>query len=147
MNKTLEKLIVAFPDWKEQLAKPSPDKEWEYSAVSPSGQASLVFSISDRLNIKFGKDNLEFFHVEEAIETLRDISNDILVSVGYYLDRGLASELGQKLPDGLPEYQGGGLVKSSEIPLKNSEWYFANKIKVMSWSGKLDSDKEAIYGQ
>lgn len=147
IKESLNKLIAAFPEWKDQLGKPCPEKEWEYSVESPSGQASLVFSISDRLSIKFSKERLEFFHAEEAIDTLRDIKNDNLVSVEYYLDRELATRLGQEPPEGLPPYQGGSLVNRDEIPMNNSDWYFANKIRVMSWSGKLDSDKEAVYGQ
>ncbi len=147
IKESLDKLIEAFPEWRDQLVKPSLGKEWERSVESPSGQASLVFSISDRLSIKFGKERLEFFHAEEAIDTLRDIKNDNLVSMEYYLDRELATRLGQEPPDGLPSYQGGSLVKGDEVPLNNSDWYFANKIRVTSWSGKLDSDKEAVYGQ
>ena len=148
IEETIAKLIKAFPDWKESLSKPhSPEKKWEYIVSSPSGKANLIITISDRLNIKFGKENLEFFHAEESLETLRNIINDNLVCVEYYLDFKLASELGQDTPEGIPEYQGGSLVKVDDIPSQNTDWYFANKIKVTSWQGNKDNDMVAIYGK
>ncbi|WP_445356278.1 hypothetical protein ACJJI5_11060 [Microbulbifer sp. EKSA008] len=147
IKETLNYLIDAFPGWEEQLSKSTPGKDGEFVVVSPKSEASLIFSISDRINIKFGRENLEFFHALESIETLKDIVSDNLVAIEYYCDRQLAERLGQDVPSGIPDYQGGDLVNPDTITNKNSDWYFANKLRVVSWSGSLDRDIEAVYGQ
>ncbi|WP_444912472.1 hypothetical protein [Microbulbifer sp. PAAF003] len=144
---TLDNLIEAFPEWKGDLSKSTPGKEWEFVVTSPESEAKLIFSISDRINIKFGRKNLEFFHASESIDTLKDIVSDDLVFIEYYCDKKLAETLGQDVPSGIPEYQGGDIVSPETITNKNTDWYFANKLRVTSWSGALDRDIEAVYGQ
>ncbi len=147
IKETLEYLIEAFPEWKGDLSKSTPGKEWEFVVTSPDSEATLIFSISDRINIKFGRKNLEFFHAPESIDTLKDIVSDDLVSIEYYCDKKLAEILGQDVPTGIPEYQGGDIVNPETITNKNTDWYFANKLRVTSWSGVLDREIEAVYGQ
>ncbi len=146
-HETIKYLIDCFPEWKGQLLKSTPGRDWEFIVVSPKSEAKLVFSISDRINIKYGRENLEFFHVIEAIDTLKYIVSDNLVSIEYYCDKKLAETLGQDVPSGMPVHQGGKLVPPDTVTDKNSDWYFANKLRVISWSGSLDRDIEAVYGQ
>lgn len=144
---TLDTLANTFPEWKEQLSKSTPNREWEYVVTSPNKMTKLVFSISDRLNVKFEKINLEFFHASEAISVLKEITSETLVYVEYVLDRNLAESLEQDVPIGIPEHQGSTLLVQSKIPTKNSEWAFANRIRTISWSGSFNKNFEAIYGK
>ncbi|NTS78810.1 hypothetical protein HR060_18370 [Catenovulum sp. SM1970] len=139
----LDELKRSFPDWKFQHSK---DKDWLYEVLSPNDKSKLVFSYYDRLNIKFGKENLEFFHVPDSIDTLEKIKSEKLVYIEYILDRELAMQHSFEVPDGLPELQGCALIDSSEIPQSNDEYYFANKIRITSWLGTYNSEKIAKYG-
>jgi hypothetical protein len=147
MEEILKELIAEFPEWSEEFSAPAKDKVLLYQVNSPSGKTKLQFSYYDRLNIKFERESLEFWTVSESIDTLKDIVNEKLVSVEYILDRDLAAKLGQEVPDNIPEYVGGALVRISELPTKNNEWYFANTIRVTSWLGKHNFTKKAIYGR
>jgi len=142
-NQILNELKSSFPDWKFQLSK---DKDWLYEVLSPNDTSKLVFSYYDRLNVKFGNENLEFSHVPESIDTLEKIKDEKLVYVEYILDRELAMQHSFEVPDGLPELQGCALISASEIPDKNDEYYFANKIRITSWLGTYNSEEITRYG-
>ncbi|WNZ57690.1 hypothetical protein QT397_10205 [Microbulbifer sp. MKSA007] len=144
MHEKIKELLNRFSEWEGSLTE-TQDEVWPYQLISPTGDTKLKFSYYDRLVVKFERVSIEFWTASEAFETLENIINEKLVTIEYLIDRDLAKSLKQDIPDKIPNYMGGSLCGISEIPETNSEWHFANTIKVTSWLGTYSLIKKSVY--
>lgn len=149
---TIENFRSEFPELSGQL----PDINGEicdvFELTSPKGNMVMKLFLSDRVNVRWEIDGLklggsEGFFICDIIELIREIVSEKKVFAIYQTDLNLASKHNVAIPKGVPIRPMCQLISVSAIPESNSEYYYTNKISLVSWVGTKNKEFYAPYHQ
>jgi len=132
-------ILEEFPNWREQAGtnEHNGEKYFDLRVVPPSSNIESplrIYTYQDELTISFDAYHAHFFEFKENDDEIKDddafsfikrIISDSYAVVSYWRD---------------DQWCGSTLLPEEEFPINNAEYPYANKIKIRSWSGRLDEN-------
>lgn len=128
-----------FPHWKEfaSISEYKGDKALSVKVIPPSGienNSLRINTFRQEVSVSFNSYHVHFgeFDTEEqpyALTLVNQLIAEAHCVVSYWRDE---------------QWCGSILLPESDFPSTNSEYPYANKIKIQSWAGRLDREVDCI---
>lgn len=147
---TLETLEKELPELSEQLPSVEAIMQDLLEFHSPAGNMRMTLHFSDRVNIRWEIDGqklggAEGFFASEIIDLIKDVMSEEKLFAIYQTDLELAKKNGVEIPKGVPTRAITQLIEKNKTPNGNNEYYYSNKIRLVSWVGTLNKEFYAPY--
>ncbi|MBV2124991.1 MAG: hypothetical protein KUF75_07565 [Candidatus Thiodiazotropha sp. (ex Ctena orbiculata)] len=128
-------ILAMYPEWKDVADTEEYNGETYFNLVitPPSNNVKAplrIYTYGDEITVSFDSYHGHFFDLEnndggDAKTLIDQIISDNSAVISYWRD---------------DEWCGSMLLDYSEVPTSNEEYPYANRIKIRTWSGKLDKD-------
>tara|TARA_B100000745_G_scaffold277774_1_gene208380 strand:+ start:496 stop:969 length:474 start_codon:yes stop_codon:yes gene_type:complete len=147
---TLETLKKELPELSEQLPSVGAIVQDLLEFHSPTGNMRMALHLSDRVNVRWDVDGqklggAEGFFVSEIIDLIKDVMSEEKLFAIYLTDLELAKKHQVEIPEGIPTKATPQLIEKNKTPNGNNEYYYSNKIRLVSWGDTLNKEFYAPY--
>ena len=110
----------------------------------------MALHLSDRVNVRWDVDGqklggAEGFFVSEIIDLIKDVMSEEKLFAIYLTDLELAKKHQVEIPEGIPTKATPQLIEKNKTPNGNNEYYYSNKIRLVSWGDTLNKEFYAPY--